>query len=298
MVYQINSSKLFLTYPQCTLTKEDVRDYLQQKFNPSEIIVASELHTNGDPHIHAYLSLKDTFRTRDSRFADLPGGFHGNYQGCRSAKSVIKYCTKEDDYTGNVDVASVLGKSKRSGVLGELILGKRTLLQVVDDNPQYLYGYSKLKADYLNYLKDKEDGRLELPPFLPNPWGKVLPSKRNSKRRHYWIFSRQPDKGKSYLFARPLSQEYKCHHRTSNEPYYNIRGDEQCLILDEYNFAKFKFHELNAIADGTYDYRIFHGGVVRLKDPLIIVLSNVSISELYPHMNHLLYARFIEYELV
>lgn len=298
MPFQINSSKLFLTYPQCKVTKEDALEFLTLTFAPKEYIIAHELHKNGDDHLHVYLSLPGPIRTTNPHFADLPNSVHGNYQGCRSAKNVIKYCTKAEDYLSNMDVSALLqSRSNRRELLGSLLDKRRTLVSLVEEFPEYLYGYSKLKLDYTNFLKDKEDVRLPLPMFLPNPWSKVLPSKKKCKKRHYWLYSDRPNVGKTYHFALPIFQTYKVHLRTGCEPYWNLRGDEEAVILDEYNSASFKFYMLNGMCDGTYSYRIFQGGVIELKTPLIVVLSNLPISALYPNMNELLYARFNEIKL-
>lgn len=297
MVYQINSSRLFLTYPQCPINKDEAYNYLYNKFTPIEIVVAHELHTNGDDHLHAYLRLEEPIRTRDPRFADLPGGYHGNYQGCRSSKRVLEYCTKKDDYTSNIDVSSLLSKpNRRRELLAPVVLGKRSLVELVQENPEYLYGYNRLKQDLLTFNRDSGTKRPSLPTWLPNPWGLVLPSKVLSKRRHYWIYSDQPNLGKTFHFARPL-REYRVAHLAGPQLYFDLQGDEESLIFDEYNVAYFKYHELNSMCDGTFRFRLFMAGQLKLNDPIIIVLSNSSISTLYPHMNVLLYARFKEIKL-
>lgn len=297
MPYELHSSQLFLTYPQCNLDKQVAYDILFLKFNPTEIVVAHELHQNGDSHLHAYLRLPAAVRTKDPTYFDLPP-FHGNYQGCRSSKNVLRYCTKEEDYIANFDVAQKVAKtSTRKKDMETLLLGKRTLEQLVVDEPQYLYGYSRLKLDYTNYLKDTKSTKEDLPFYLPNPWGKILPTAWKRKCRHFWIFSRMPDVGKSYLFARPLAQNYRAHIRTGSEPYWDIRGDEQLVILDEYNHNIFRYDQLNAMCDGSFGFRIFMGGIHRLLDPIIIVLSNKSIDEMYPFMHNLLYARFKQIEI-
>lgn len=297
MVFQINSSRLFLTYPQCSLDKQLVYDYLLNHFKPEELLVAHELHANGDDHLHCYLRFNQAYRTRDPRFADLQGGYHGNYQGCRSAKHVLKYCTKGDDYCSNFDVAPLIEKaSKRRAHMSELILGKRSLLDLVAENPEYLYGYTRLRQDFLTFTRDRGDERPCLPQFLPNPWGLVLPTKILSKRRHYWIYSEKPNLGKTYHFARPLT-EYRVAHMSGHQLYFDLSGNEQLLIFDEYNFATFKYHELNSMADGTFRFRIFMGGQIYLKNYFIVILSNLKLSDIYPNMHELLYARFKEIKL-
>lgn len=304
MSFVLNTSQLFLTYPQCTLSKEILFAELTKHFSsrpkpltPIQLLVAHELHANGDHHLHVYAKLDGTYRSSVASCLDV-GQYHGNYQGCRSAKNVLKYCTKEDDYIANFDVAPLLSKvSSRKEHMESLLLGKRTLVQLVKDHPQYLHGYTRLHTDYTNFLKDQADTRLDLPCWLPNPWGKLLPTKKACKKRHYWIYSDKPNLGKSFLFAKPIVREFRAAIRVGTEPYWKLRGDEQCIFLDEYNFAVFKFWQLNSMADGSFEYRLFQRGVIELSDPLIVVLSNVSLSTLYPFRNDLLYERFLEIKL-
>lgn len=294
--FEINSSRLFLTYPQCSITKEDAYIQLFDKFNPEEIIVAHELHANGDPHLHCYLKLFKPYRTTNSKFADL-GTYHGNYQGCRSAKNVIKYCTKAEDYHANFDVAALLDKkSTRRSDMESIATGKRSLSDLIHESPQYLMGYTKLKIDLNNFLQDTKAPKPPLPYFLPNPWGYVITTCTNRKLCHLWIHG-PPNAGKSFLFARPLLEQFDGHLKTGKEPYWNLSGTERFIILDEYNHATYRWNELNAMADGTFDYRRFHNGVVRLNRPIIIVLSNLSLSTIYPYMHETLFARFKEYDL-
>lgn len=297
MPYDLNSSSLFLTYPQCPLDKQMAYDELFKRLQPQKLLVAQEKHKNGDLHLHVYAKLASTYRTKDPTALDLLG-YHGNYQGCRSAKNVLKYCTKEEDYIASFDVAEALGtKSTRKEAMQSLILGKRTLEELVVDEPQFLYGYSKLKMDLLNYQKDTKSTKENVPAFLPNPWGKVLPTAWSRKCRHFWLYSERPNVGKSYLFARPLAHNYRTHIRVGSEPYWDLRGDEQLVILDEYNHCCFRYDQLNAMCDGNFQYRIFMGGIIRLNDPILIVLSNRSIQDMYPNMYHLLHARFNERKL-
>lgn len=302
MPFVLNTSQLFLTYPQCNLSKEDMFTKLLEKFTSKNLtaellLVAHELHKNGDHHLHVYCKLNGAFRSSLANCLDV-GQYHGNYQGCRSAKNVLKYCTKAEDYVANFDVAPLLSKSQsRKEHLESVINRKRTLQELVKEHPQYLYGYTKLKLDIDCFFKDQADTRTTLPTWLPNPWGKLLSTKKACKKRHYWIYSDKPNLGKSFLFAKPIVREFRAAIRTGGEPYWNLRGDEQLIFIDEYNHATFRFWELNAMADGTFQFRLFQRGVIQLEDPLIVILSNLSISTLYPFMNNLLYERYLEIKL-
>lgn len=143
----------------------------------------------------------------------------------------------------------------------------------------------------------EKDERLSLPTFLPNPWGLLLLSKRSCKKRHLWIWSELPDRGKTYLFAKPLAEKYKVRIITGDTHYFNVSATDEALVFDEYNSQLFKYSTLNSMCDGTFAFRRIYMSSVVIENPLIIVLSNQSISSLYPIRNDLLYARFIEYEL-
>lgn len=306
MPYRINSRQLFLTYPQCNISKEVASTLLLnllENYEVEEYIVAHELHQNGDDHLHAYFKLKNPVNRNDPHWADLhfdDASWHGNYQGCRSRKNVMKYCTKKEDYISNIDVEAVIAAKnvgKRKIIAEELINKKRPLVDIIEEYPELIFEYKRLKENIDIYWKDKEDERGSLPLFLPNPWGRVLFRNKNGKKRHYWIFSRMPNLGKTYHFAQPLYKDYKVAMKSGDFTYWNLRGDENAIILDEYNSAQLKYNYINSMCDGSCEYRIFQGGVKRLINPLIIILSNQSIVDLYPNMNSLLYARFNEIEL-
>lgn len=144
----------------------------------------------------------------------------------------------------------------------------------------------------------QRDEREPLPYWLPNPWGKLLLSKKHAKQRHYWIFSRQPNKGKTYLFAKPLANKFKITIQNGDFQYWNVKPNDEGIILDEYNTPSLKWSTLNSICDGTYQFRRIYQAKLCLKDPLVIVLSNQSIMELYPYAHIFLSARFIEIELL
>lgn len=298
--FQLNTKQLFLTYPQCPVDKNDMLKALQDllaDLNILEYVVARELHANGDFHIHAYLKLGTAFRTTDPKRLDVLG-YHGNYQGCRSIKNVVKYCTKADDFISNIDVGTLLAsKSNRRVIAEELVLKKRPLEEVVVEHPQLLFGYQKLKLDLMLLKADLASRKEDLPTWIPNPWGKVLPSRLKSKRRHYWIYSDKPNLGKTFHFAKPLAEQYRAVICTGDLTYWNVEKDTQLLILDDFNAASLKFHQFNQLCDGTFAFRIFQRGTIVLDNYLVIVLSNFPISTLYPFRNDLLYARFKEIEL-
>lgn len=302
MPFVLNTKQLFLTWPECELPKEQAFELLTLKYDPEKLVVAHELHQNGHSHLHCYMKLKEAIVTKDPHFYDLiseDGNWHGNYQGCRSVKNVLKYCTKKEDFIANFDVGTATETKIMKKIVSHKVVHENIpLTKLVQEFPELLFGYKKLKSDIEEYEKDVEDQREDLPKYLKNPWGELLDTQVREKRRHYWIFSRMPNKGKTTKFALPLEENYRCYVKAGDYTYWSLRGDEQAVILDEYNTAALKWSVLNCMCDGTHEYRIFQGGVRKLKNPLIIVLSNTDIESLYPHMAQFLLERFNVVEII
>ncbi len=300
MPFQICSSRLFLTYPECNVPKQELYDYLNEKFNPEEIIVAEEKHQNGHPHLHAYLKLRETYRTRDPRFADY-ANYHGNYQGCRSAKNVARYVTKGDDYISNVDVATLLGQpGAQKKILGAKLIAGESLVKIVEDAPQLLFGYKRLKEDLETYLRDKleQDSECDLPDEVPNPWGLRLPVDTDNKKCHFWFWSARPNKGKTTGVILPLVRDYRAVVIDPKATYHEVRKTTKIICIDEIKRGAIDYAKLNRWCDGFGKFRVFMLGDIELNQkPLIVVCSNFSIDEVFPFRNDLVHARFIEYDV-
>jgi len=86
---------VFLTYPQCPLEREQLRDRITQGINPSKYLIARERHDDGNYHLHAYLHFGRRRRFTGANAFDVDG-YHPNIQKPRSAANVIAYCCKED----------------------------------------------------------------------------------------------------------------------------------------------------------------------------------------------------------
>lgn len=309
MPFQINSKKLFLTYSdEELLTKQDVFDQLHELlevFGIEEMLVAEELHQNGVPHFHAYIALKETLRTRSKSFADLvrPDGTnkHGNYQGCRSAKNVLKYCTKEDNFVATFDVGQLLGNGKsRAKIFGERIIQGEDFLEIMQDFPENIKGYTRLRQDVQEFLKDMEDRRnpCALPDEIPNPWGQRFFVETDNKKCHFWFYSHEPNKGKTTGVICPLVRDHSACLFNPKSTYHEIRKTTTVICLDEFSKGQMKAQQLNTLCDGFFKFRIFMGGEIMLNSkPIVIICSNFSIDEVFPYMNELVHARFYEIDV-
>jgi len=93
--FSFDGVQVFLTYPQCPLEREQLRDILLERTDASKYLVARELHSDGNYHLHAYLHFGRRRRFTGTAIFDVEG-HHPNIQRPRSPGSVIAYCCKED----------------------------------------------------------------------------------------------------------------------------------------------------------------------------------------------------------
>nr|URM59568.1 replication-associated protein [Tomato yellow leaf curl virus] len=120
--FQIYAKNYFLTYPQCSLTKEEALSQLKNLSTPTNklfIRVSREFHENGEPHLHVLIQFEGKFKCQNNRFFDLVSStrsahFHPNIQGAKSSSDVKAYVEKDGDFI-DFGVFQVDGRSARGG---------------------------------------------------------------------------------------------------------------------------------------------------------------------------------------
>nr|QWB14708.1 replication associated protein [Sida yellow blotch virus] len=120
--FRINARNYFLTYPQCSLTKEEALSQLLNLSIPTNkkfIKLARELHENGEPHLHVLMQFEGKFQCKNNRFFDLVSPtrsthFHPNIQGAKSSSDVKSYVEKDGD-TIEWGKFQIDGRSARGG---------------------------------------------------------------------------------------------------------------------------------------------------------------------------------------
>ena len=118
--FRINSKNYFLTYPHCSLSKEEALSQLQNiqtNTNKLFIRVARELHENGEPHLHVLIQFEGRYQCTNSRQFDLvsptrSAHFHPNIQAARSSSDVKTYVEKDGDFC-DFGVFQIDGRSSR-----------------------------------------------------------------------------------------------------------------------------------------------------------------------------------------
>ncbi|ADO40625.1 replicase [Bhendi yellow vein India virus [India:Thondawada OY39B:2005]] len=120
--FKINAKNYFITYPKCSLTKEEALSQflnLQTPVNKKFIRICRELHEDGNPHLHVLIQFEGKFQCRNNRFFDLTSPtrsahFHPNIQGAKSSSDVKTYMEKDGDILDH-GVFQVDGRSARGG---------------------------------------------------------------------------------------------------------------------------------------------------------------------------------------
>nr|WOL23852.1 C1 [Tomato yellow leaf curl virus] len=120
--FQINCKNYFLTYPKCSLTKEEALSQLKNLETPTNkkyIKVCRKLHENGEPHLHVLIQFEGKFKCQNQRFFDLvspsrAAHFHPNIQGAKSSSDVKSYVDKDGD-TVDWGEFQIDGRSARGG---------------------------------------------------------------------------------------------------------------------------------------------------------------------------------------
>nr|WRQ96236.1 AC4 protein [Squash leaf curl China virus] len=120
--FKVNAKNYFLTYPKCSLTKEEALSQLKTLESPTSkkfIKICRELHEDGSPHIHVLIQFEGKFQCKNNRFFDLvsqsrSAHFHPNIQGAKSASDVKQYIDKDGDVL-EWGVFQIDGRSARGG---------------------------------------------------------------------------------------------------------------------------------------------------------------------------------------
>nr|AIG55111.1 replication-associated protein [Dioscorea alata]AIG55171.1 replication-associated protein [Dioscorea alata] len=105
--FRLSAKNFFLTYPECSLSKDDALTQLLAiplPTNKKFIRVTREFHEDGNPHIHVLLQLEGKAQITNQRIFDLrhlhsSRCFHPNIQSVKSCSDVKAYVEKDGDYT-------------------------------------------------------------------------------------------------------------------------------------------------------------------------------------------------------
>jgi hypothetical protein len=158
MVWRFQAINVFLTYPQCNISKERCLELFKAIRPVKDYCIAEESHQDGTPHIHAWLSFTTKCNTQDPLYFDLVEAgrtFHPNIQKPRSIKSVQEYITKDENYIHSEKYKDLTDKLDWSQMGVDVSTTAEFLQKVLANHP---------KEYWLNYQKLKETADLHFTP--------------------------------------------------------------------------------------------------------------------------------------
>jgi len=174
--FRLNAQKLYLTYPQCSLSKEDVLFNVKKHFGSNLVwaVVGQESHQDGSPHLHCAISLSKKVNITSAKTLDCLANYkHGNYQAMRKPVRCLEYCTKDKNYIAHgINVLQFLKsssdrKSTKSDMIATKIMDGETLDNIKKAEP----GFYMMHMDKIQKFASVEYIRIERSKKLP--WPKI-----------------------------------------------------------------------------------------------------------------------------
>lgn len=92
--FRINAKNIFLTYAQCAINKEDMRDYILGKEGDriEWMVIARETHQDGHFHLHIQIEYERSRQIYSQDHYDFEDA-HPNITATRNLKKVFFYIT-------------------------------------------------------------------------------------------------------------------------------------------------------------------------------------------------------------
>lgn len=229
----------------------DLLSHIQKIDKVTEYVIAQEKHKDGNKHFHAYVKYAEGVKLKDAPDAfTVEGCKSGNYQPARSAKAVVKYCTKEEDYISSFDVSSYLSKKRKLSV--ETIRNKsaKRALEDGDITIQSIRNYNLARS------------------ILCEPY-------EHDDVRGLWIYG-PPGTGKSHI----ARETYPDIYLKQQNKWFDGYNGEEAILLDDLDTPALG-HHLKIWADKYACTGELKGGQCQLRHKVFIVTSNYHPEQLF-----------------
>jgi hypothetical protein len=305
--YRLNSKSIFITIPQCDMSKAEAHKIWEDKLRLKGIvdfIVCQEVHEDGNTHLHAAYFLENKVNYKDPHCLDIQA-FHGSYEGVKNKIATIRYLLKEDpepltsrDWTDWLERNAKHAKQEKNvDFLNQL--KEKGPRQLLEEGNVSAMNYLKIKQTYETIMKEDEEkkqaeNKEDLPSSLDNPWNLKLQVNTDLKKCHLWLYSSSPNLGKT-TWAIELCNKFRAEFWNYLEIYQpQITKAMEIIILDEFR-GQLKVTQLNSICDGNYWFTGKNMNPWKLNQkPLVIILANRSPNQVYKNLEDvaLISARF------
>lgn len=285
--FRLRSRDIGLTYSQCNVDKEEVLKHLFHLLpKATYICVSQETHKDGFPHLHSQVQLSRETDILNERFFDY-AGFHPNIIKTIDSSQWNTYIKKDGNFSERGTFEQLRHRSKKRQKIDNKRLLEGNIQEMIENNEISLYSLPGLLNARLKYQEITKSTLPDLPSELPLNWEcngfplnlKVFPL--SEKKRHYWLWSDEPNLGKS-TYLQKLSSMYRASFYACQEKFQSLKEDSQLVLFDEYAKGNsVKATDLNQMCDGTYKYPRKGSPAILLNKPYLIICSNYSIDSVY-----------------
>lgn len=296
--FRLTGKSFFLTFPQCSRTKEIARDHIEHRFQKElkGYIVCEEQHKDGTPHLHVYLQFheKKNFKAHDC--FDFIGGQHGSYEVAKSIRGSVTYCTKGGVYLAKgVDVDAIKKKkASRSSEYASMLMDGKTLADINKEDPGYVMLNKRKLEEYETWVTCQNSKKSKVD-WVPPPLDGLTDANAQIAK---WICSniRQPRTfkapqlfitGKTNLGKTSLVEwlglSLSVYHIPQTEDFYDLYSDDHDLVVfDEFKGQK-TIQWMNLFLQGAHmSIRKKGSQYLKTKNLPVIILSNYSLGDCYP----------------
>lgn len=239
----------FLTYPQCDMPVNLMLEQLKLKAGDKYgwCVISAEDHEERENdscvgvHRHVMQEYNGKFETANERYWDLKWEdkvFHPHFEPVKKKSDCLRYVIKDGDYIqdGNYkdapfSVETYLQANKGKQGYGFTFIAneikKGTTLDQLDDLvPGHVLNHKRKIDEYIIFTKQKKERLIPKPKFpgfqkerrMPYDWERVVDwanlnflQPRQPRQAQLWLWSRQPEMGKSYPWAIILRKYFKCY---------------------------------------------------------------------------------------
>lgn len=243
----------FLTWPKCPMDKKEALEILQETGTVVEYVVASELHADGTPHLHAFVKYASKVSFKANKW-DL-GVYHGNYQVAKCWKAVERYCKKDGDFISSIDIQSAAQKKAKNN---------KELLEMT---PKEAVEQGKINL-------------LQLPALIKarGMFNMLEEAKDHDSVRGIWYHG-APGVGKSWKARR---ENPGCFLKQQNKWWDGYEGQDVVLLDDFDKSGACLGHHMKIWADRYACTGEIKGGMIPLNFSKFIITSNYTPSEIWP----------------
>jgi len=216
-----------------------------------------ENDSNVGVHRHVMTECSKNFETRNSRWWDLEWEgktFHPHFEPVKKKAECLKYVIKDGDYIQDgvhkdvpfsVDLyLQSTGKKQGYGfayIASEIKAGK-TMYELDEVIPGHVLNHKRKIEEYIKFQEEKKQRQIVRPKFpgfkvenrMPYDWELIANwandnflKPRAPRQPQLWIWSREPEMGKTYPWAILLRKYFKCY-----EWCYSSKQDKSILECD------------------------------------------------------------------